>query len=69
MTISWNEYLQYVPLLIPLFLIQIGLMIAALLNLRKQEVTRGSKLMWVFIILFVNMIGPIIYFVVGREEE
>ena len=69
MTISWNEYLQYLPLLIPLFLIQIGLMIAALLNLHKQEVTRGSKLMWVFIILFVNMIGPIIYFVVGREEE
>jgi len=69
MTIPWNDYLEYVPLLIPLFLIQIGLMIAALLNLRKQEVTRGSKLMWVFIILFVNMIGPIIYFVVGREEE
>lgn len=69
MTIPWNDYLQYVPMLIPLFLIQIGLMIAALLNLRKQEVTRGSKLMWVFIILFVNMIGPIIYFIVGREEE
>lgn len=69
MTIPWNDYLEYVPMLIPLFLIQIGLMIAALLNLRKQEVTRGSKLMWVFIILFVNMIGPIIYFIVGREEE
>ena len=69
MTISWNEYLQYIPMLIPLFLIQIGLMIAALVNLRKQEVTRGPKLMWVFIIVFVNMIGPIIYFIVGREEE
>ena len=69
MSISWSELVQYLPLLIPLFLIQISLIIAALVNLRKQERVRGSRLMWVFVILFINMIGPIIYFLAGREEE
>ncbi len=61
--------MRYLPLLIPLFVIQLGLMITALIDLAKQEATRGPKWMWVLIILFVNMIGPIIYFVVGREEN
>jgi len=59
----------YLPLLIPLFVIQLGLMITALIDLSKQNVTRGPKWMWLLIILFVNLIGPIIYFVVGREEN
>ena len=28
----------------------------------------GSKLVWVLIIVFINILGPIIYFVAGREE-
>jgi hypothetical protein len=65
----FQELMKYLPLIIPLMLIQFGLMIAALIDLYKREVTRGPKWMWVVIIIFVNMIGPIIYFVVGREEE
>ena len=64
-----SEVMKYLPLIIPLFLIQIGLMIAALLDLLKRETTRGPRWMWAIIIVFVNMIGPIVYFVVGREEE
>ena len=29
---------------------------------------RPSTGLWVLIIVFVNLIGPILYFVVGREE-
>ena len=28
----------------------------------------GSKAVWAFIIVFVNLIGPILYFLVGRED-
>jgi len=65
----FQELMKYLPLIIPLLLIQLGLMIAALIDLYKREATRGPKWMWVVIIIFVNMIGPIVYFVVGREEE
>ncbi|MCA9898091.1 MAG: PLDc_N domain-containing protein [Anaerolineales bacterium] len=56
------------PLLIPIFLIQLALIVFALLDLARRENTRGPKWVWVLVILFVNFIGPIIYFLVGRED-
>ena len=60
---------QLIPLLIPIILIQFGLMVAALVDLIKRSKTRGPKWIWVLIVVFINLIGPILYFVVGREEE
>ncbi len=59
---------ELLPFIWPLIVIQLALLIVALLDLRKRMRTRGPKWMWVLIILFVNIIGPIIYFAVGREE-
>ncbi|HET7473559.1 MAG TPA: PLD nuclease N-terminal domain-containing protein [Candidatus Limnocylindrales bacterium] len=61
---------QIIGLLAPIILIQLGLMIAALYDLEKAErrVRGGSKLVWVLVIVFVNILGPIVYFVAGREE-
>jgi len=64
-----DQLMKLLPLLIPLFLIQLGLMIAALVDLLKREKTKGPKWLWIIIVVFVNLIGPIIYFVIGREEE
>jgi len=61
---------QIIALLIPVVVIQLGLMIAALYDLEHEErrVRGGSKLVWALVIVFVNVLGPIIYFVAGREE-
>ena len=60
---------QYLPLLIPVILIQIILLIVALLDLIRREQTRGPKWVWAVVIVLVNIIGPIVYFIVGRREE
>jgi Phospholipase_D-nuclease N-terminal len=60
---------QYIPFLIPVLILQLALMIAALVDLIRREQTRGPKWVWVLVILFVNFIGPIIYFVAGRRDE
>ncbi len=62
--------LQIVALLAPIVLIQLGLMIAALIDLERSErrVRGGSKLVWVLVIVLVNLIGPMLYFVAGRDE-
>jgi hypothetical protein len=60
---------QYIPLLVPLLMIQLGLMIFALIDLIRRETTRGPKWVWVLVIVLVNLIGPIVYFVVGRKDE
>jgi hypothetical protein len=69
MDIIPSDVLKFIPLLIPIVLIQLGLEIAAIVDLIRQPSTRGPKWVWVLIILFVNLIGPILYFILGRKEE
>jgi hypothetical protein len=61
---------QIIALVAPIVIIQLGLMIAALIDLERDErrVRGGSKLVWALVIVFVNVVGPILYFVAGREE-
>ena len=59
---------ENLPLLIPIFVIQLALIAFALSDLLRRDSTRGPKWVWVLVILFVNMIGPIIYFLLGRDE-
>lgn len=59
---------ELLPLIWPLVVIQVGLMIFALIDLSRRSVTRGPKWVWVLVIIFINIIGPIVYFVIGREE-
>ncbi len=66
---DFAEFQQYIPLLVPVVLIELGLMIAAIVDLIRRPHTRGPKWLWALIILFVNFVGPIIYFVFGRKEE
>jgi len=62
---------QILLLLLPVILIEIGLIIFALHDLLRSERTvRGeSKLMWGLIICFISLVGPILYLTVGRREE
>lgn len=62
---------QILLLLVPVLVIQLGLIVLALYDLLKRDrrVRGDNKLVWGLIIVFINLIGPILYFVVGREEE
>jgi TctA family transporter len=64
-----NE-LQNIPwgVVAPLIIINLILVVLALVDLARAERTNGPKWMWVPIILFVSLIGPISYFVVGRRQ-
>lgn len=63
--IDWSKIL---PLLIPILIIQIGLQIYALIDLSRQEQVRGSKWLWVLIIILGEIVGPIVYFLFARRE-
>jgi hypothetical protein len=63
-----QELVRLIPLLAPLLLIQLALMIAALIDWARRERTRGPKWIWLPVIVLVSMIGPLIYFFIGREE-
>ena len=66
---SINLLVSMLPLLIPLAVIQIGLMVAALIHILKHDHYKtGNRLMWILICVCINTIGPILYFVIGRGE-
>jgi hypothetical protein len=57
-------------LITPVLLIQLGLLIWGLYDLTRpaRKVKGDSKVLWALVIIFVNIIGPIVYFLFGREE-
>ena len=56
-------------LLAPLMILQGILMITALVSCVRQQETNGPKWMWILIILFVNLLGAILYFLIGRKNS
>ena len=61
---------QLIALLVPVVLLQLGLLVAAIVDLLRDDraVRGGNKGLWAVVIVFVNLIGPILYFLVGRVD-
>ena len=58
------------PLFIPLIIAEVILAVTALIHvLRHPQYRFGNKIMWALIVLFIQVIGQIAYFVLGRGEE
>jgi len=58
------------PYLIPLILLQLGLIGVALYDLvNRRRVKGGNKLLWGAVIVLFEFVGPIVYLVLGREED
>lgn len=61
---------ELIKLLLPLVAIQLALMITALIYLYRATSVRGNnKWIWVPIILFVSIIGPVLFFAFGRKDD
>ncbi|HEX3218876.1 MAG TPA: PLD nuclease N-terminal domain-containing protein [Candidatus Limnocylindria bacterium] len=58
-------------LILPLIILQVVLLIAALVDLTRNDrrVRGDNKLIWALIIIFISLFGPLLYFLIGREES
>lgn len=56
------------PIIIPTILIQLILMTIALWQILKHNNYKYSKTIWCFIVIFLQIIGPIVYFLIGRND-
>jgi hypothetical protein len=61
--------MEIVKLLAPLLVIQFALIIFALFKLTRDRVKYLPKWGWALIIIFLNLFGPIIYLMIGRERD
>ena len=49
--------------------IQIALAIYSAVDVvRQKEFKKGSKALWLPIVLFINFLGPLAYFLVGKKK-
>lgn len=60
---------EYLPILIPLVILQLTLTAAAIIHILKHDRYKfGTRTLWI-LVAFVNTIGPLIYFIFGRGED
>ena len=60
---------EYIPFLIPLVIVQLTLTIASIIHIVKHNKFKiGNKLIWI-VVSFIQFIGPILYFTIGRSDE
>ena len=66
-----EEITEYLPLLIPIAIAEFALLGYTLYHILTHEnYKRGSRALWLIVaIVGMNFIGPILYFILGKEEE
>ena len=65
-----NIILQILKFVWPIILIQWGLQIYAIIDIARKKKTRNlSVVAWILIVLFGELIGSIVYLLVGRVKD
>ena len=66
-----DEIIDFLPFLIPLILVEFALFGYTLHHiLTHKNYKRGNRTLWLLItIIFMNFVGPILYILLGKEEQ
>jgi hypothetical protein len=61
---------ENMAIMLPVISAVFALAITALVHVLKHPNYRfGNKVMWIVVVLLIQVIGPIAYFIIGRGEE
>jgi hypothetical protein len=65
-----NQLLEFLPFLIPLVVAELVLFGYTLYHILSHKTyKRGNRALWlVLTIVFMNFVGPILYFILGKED-
>lgn len=67
---NFDLLVEYFPVLLPVIAVELTLAITALVHvIRHPHYKFGNKVVWIFVVLLIQFIGPIVYFLFGRGEE
>ena len=70
MNLTFEALQEYLPLLLPLIVAELALFIWALVHvLTHKTYKRGNRALWLtVVIVMMNFVGPILYFIFGKED-
>ena len=65
-----DSLMEFLPFLIPLVIVEFALLGYTLYHiLTHNTYKRGNRMLWlVIVIVFMNFVGPILYFLFGKDE-
>lgn len=63
------DLMAFLPLILPVLVVSLILICIALIDLYRHRKTRKNVLIWTFVIIFANTLGPILYLVIGRKDS
>ena len=65
------EIQEYLPLIIPLIIVQFGLLLYTIYHIMTHKTyKKGTRTIWLIVVIVgMQFIGPILYFLLGREYE
>ena len=66
-----EQIMEFLPFLIPLVIVEFGLLAYTIYHiLTHKHYKRGNRTLWlIVVIVLMNCVGPILYFLLGKEEE
>lgn len=65
-----SQLKEYLPFLIPIVILELALAITALVHVLKHPNYKfGNKVLWIIVVLLIQIIGPVVYFLFGRGDE
>lgn len=63
------DFMEYLPILIPLIILQLGLAIFAIVDVLKHPYYKfGNRTLWILVCALISLIGPIVYFAFGKGD-
>ncbi|NLM78171.1 MAG: PLDc_N domain-containing protein [Ruminococcaceae bacterium] len=64
-----NITMETLIMILPLIALQLGLALYCIVKIVREGVSNLNKPLWIVISLFVNLIGPITFLIVGRKKD
>ncbi|MBF2567269.1 PLDc_N domain-containing protein [Listeria welshimeri] len=58
-----------IALIIPVIILYLALLLTAIIDLARNWQTRKNPIIWLLVIIFINIFGPVIYLIFGRKED
>ncbi|GGM29975.1 hypothetical protein GCM10011351_15120 [Paraliobacillus quinghaiensis] len=60
--------MDLIQLLAPIIILELILAIVGVIAWFKTENTNGPRWLWLLIIIFITILGPILFFIIGRRQ-
>ncbi|HKK95432.1 MAG TPA: PLD nuclease N-terminal domain-containing protein [Anaerovoracaceae bacterium] len=64
-----EQLMEYMVIILPLLLLNLGLVVFSLVKIFKDGVDNLNKGLWIVIVIFVNLVGPILFLMLGRKKD